>query len=1133
MANTNNVSTDINNEIEDTYQKPLTLGELADMFDVQLPSEIDPDSPCERVLTQSAYLNPGEVVISAGWYWHGKIIPEALEKGAALVFCSQKDKQHYADPRVIPVDDPMDCVIRFERWRAEECKAKRIAITGSVGKTTTIGLVNAVIANSFPTLTHNTMANSHGAVLRTVQRLEPTHEFWVQEVGGVQPGYIESSAKFLEPDAVVLTNIGLSHLDLYKTKENIIKDKCSLEKYAKPDGVVIINRDDSALRNMEYSHRVITCSFSDPQADYHAENLNVELDGIYFDVVCEEGRFPIHLNLFGNFNVYNALFAFAVGRWAGVPPEKIAPLLENYRPGGMRQNMIHIGGYNLFVDCFNAEPKTVLGAAEALAQIPADNNGRRIFVTGHINKIGEESPALHKELGRSLAKIDLDQILLFAGDSKYTYEGILEEGGTNAILMETRQELEDWLRTNVTRDDIVSFKSSPSYESLALTVDRVYGTSFENGRQFNEGTLVESDGFLIRLRGDNIAEIEGYEGPGGDVVIPGVYGEHTVRRISPRAFHSNEEITSVVIPDSVDNIGQEAFYSCTALSSLHLPASLKYVGKNAFNYCRSLKKLVIPDGTIHLERHAFYDCIGLTDVTVPASVGYMGPAVFGIMNPRSEKTVRFHCERGSYAEHKIMRQGMTHFGGYNLLVDSSDDGPERILCAAETLAEIPNEDGARRIFITDYMDENLGHSLAGLDLNTILLLDCDSKCIHEESNADIILLENAKQLEDWIRGNVVREDLVCIKSGRTESKLAGIVDRIFGTDFENKQDNEGTLVESDGFLFRLRKGNTAEIAGYNGPDGDVVIPGSYGEYSVRRIAPQAFQRRDITSVVIPDSVENIGYEAFYSCCAMKSIHLPASLKIIGKNAFNFCIGLKEVDIPEGTIHLDRHAFFDCNKLKDVTVPSSVGFMGEDVFGKVEPRINKRIRFHCDPGSYAERVILRQGTVFVNDYKLLVDPFNVKPETVLSAAEAMELIEVRNGGRKIFITGFMDAAEEEDVRAHEELGRALAGLDLDRIILFAGDGDAVFEGIQKEGGTNALLIESAEKLEEWLRRNVTHDDLVFFRCGQFQSNIAKTIDDVFGTKYKKEKKKGKDKGAKSVAKGIRRRLRKVAKQIIRE
>ena len=628
----------------------LTLGKVAAVCGATLPAGLDGDASCGRVLTQAVYVRPGDVVISAGWYFDQRIIPPALEKGAALVICSAKAAQQYPDPRVTAVDDPQEAVRRFQRWCAEGCHAKRIAITGSVGKTTTTGLINSVLTKCYPTLTHHTMANSHGAILRNVQKLRPNHQYWVQEVGGVQPGYIESTAKFLCPDAVVLTNIGESHLNLYKTKEGIFRDKASLERYAKPDAVVIINSDDEMLRNGQYTHKVITCSYADPAADYHAENVRTELDGVVFTAVCKDGeRCEIRLHLYGEHNVYNALSAVAVCRWAGVPLEKIARLMADYHPDGMRQNMIHVGGYNLLVDTFNAEPKTVLLSAQTLEKLPVPEGGRRIFATGHIDKLGEHSPEMHAHLGHDLAKLQLDQVLFYAGDSRYAYDAMVADGCTNALMFTDRGELDDWLRRNVTRQDVVFFKSGQFEAALAKTVDHVFGTSFQNEQQFNNGDPVTTpDGFKLRLRMDGIAEVEGYTGAAADVVIPATYGEHTVIRISPEAFKRNKTMTSVVIPDTVVSIGEEAFYSCSHLTSLRLPAGLKIVGKNAFNYCRSLKTLNIPEGAIHLDRHAFYDCKALEDVTIPASVGFIGEEAFGTTVQRSRK-VHFHCVPGSAA----------------------------------------------------------------------------------------------------------------------------------------------------------------------------------------------------------------------------------------------------------------------------------------------------------------------------------------------------------------------------------------------------------------------------------------------------------------------------------------------------
>ena len=635
----------------------VNFGDLCRIMGIPVPEELDPSKPVERVLSQSEYTQPGEVVICTGYYEIEHAIKLAIERGAYAVFCPQYHAQQYwADKgvestvhNVIGMDNPLECIWRYEVWRRSGCSARTIAITGSVGKTTTTGLVNSIIAKTFNTLTHHPMANSHGAILRNVQRLTPSHEVWVQEVGGVQPGYVESSARFLCPDALILTNIGYSHLDLYGSRENIFWDKASLERYMKDDGAVIINLDDDVLRNSipKFTHKVISFAIDRKDADYRAENIVTTKEGTQFDVVCAEGKFPVMLRLFGEHNAYNALAAVAVARWLGIPVFRSAELMKDYQPEGIRQHMVNVGGYHMLIDCFNAEAKTVLGAAKTLSKIPVEGTGKRIMVAGHIDKLGAESKQMHHQLGADIAAIkEIDEIVFFAGDSKCSYDAAVEAGAKNAHWMNSRDELEDWMRKNITRNDLTVYKSGQFEAALAKSIDHVYGTVYQNGTQFNEGTVKEKDGFLFKVRKETV-EVSGLASGRNyiDLVIPDKFDGVEVTYIAANAFSNKRNIKSVIIPDTVKNIGELSFYICAKLESVKLPEQLRIIGANAFNCCPLLKEVSLPKGTIHLGRHAFYDCRGLRKIYIPSSVGYIGEDAFKLCS----KLVLF-CERGSYAE---------------------------------------------------------------------------------------------------------------------------------------------------------------------------------------------------------------------------------------------------------------------------------------------------------------------------------------------------------------------------------------------------------------------------------------------------------------------------------------------------
>lgn len=626
-------------------KKKLTVADLSQIIGAETPNKEVRNEIVERVLTQSAYVKSTDAVIVACWYDRKKTIEEALERGAVVVFCQKEVGEFYDDPRICYISDPLVCVEKIEKYCEAGCDAKRIVITGSVGKTTTTGLINSIIANTFNTLTHHSMANSHGAILRNFQQLRPDHEFWVQEVGGVQPRYIESSAYMLHADVVVLTNIGNSHLDQYVTKQEIFKDKSSLERYEKYNGVVIINYDDPILKEADYSHKIISFAINDVTANYYAEKISVSEEGTEFVAICDEGKFKVKLNLFGEYNVYNALAAIAVGRWAGVPMDRIIKLIETYQPNGMRQNMLNIGGYKLLVDCFNAEPKTVLGSAETLSRLKPSSGGKRIFITGHIDKLGENSPQMHEELGHKLSELDIDTMVFYAGDSRYAYEAVIEDGYKNAYFTDSRDELDNWIKENVTREDITFYKSGQFKAALAKSIDHVYGTRFQNEQQFNEGIFKEKDNFVFRLRQDNIAELYKYNGKSENVEIPFSYNDIPVLRIYNAAFRRNQNIKTIFMPDSIENIGQEAFYCCVNLAKIRLSKKLKYIHRSAFNYCKKLIEVNLPEGLLHIEKRAFRECVELEEIIIPESVGFIEKDAF-------EKCPKLTivCKRGSYAE---------------------------------------------------------------------------------------------------------------------------------------------------------------------------------------------------------------------------------------------------------------------------------------------------------------------------------------------------------------------------------------------------------------------------------------------------------------------------------------------------
>lgn len=636
--------------------KNLTLGQLTKIMGITLPKHLNASLPVTGVKAHTDNLNPGEVMLVTPYYPQEAQVKSAVAKGAAVIIAQEETAAKFSEyVNIIPAKDVIEASAKFVAWVVALFPAKRIAITGSIGKTTTTGLLNSILTQSMPTLTHDSMANSHGAVLRTVQRLKDEHKAYVQEVGGAFPKYIEASAIGLQPDILILTNINASHLDYYKTLEGILYDKMSLERHMTENGVVFMDYDDPLLRSCHKGHRVISYGITSRDVDYYAENIENHRDGITFDCVTKEGeRHPMRISILGEHNVRNALAAIGVAKYLGVPMEKIAKYIQSYKTEGIRQNLCSVGGYHLYIDCFNSSKESLLSAAETLMKIPVDNGGRHILFMGHIDRLGSDSKNIHAEIGLELAKMDIDQTVFYYEDAKYAYDAAVSHGAKNCLFIADRKELIDWMRKNITRDDIALYKGGQLASRFPIAIDEVYGTEFQKYAQRANQVRSTVGEFSVATVTD-VLQVNRYLGKAAVVEIPETFNDLPVKRIANDAFSKCRQLQEVTIPDSVNRIGEAAFYVCPKLVKINLPSQLRFIARSAFNYCTALKELDLPQGTIHIERRAFYDCRSLERLYIPPSVGFIGEEAFG-----NCRKLTVECAQGSYAESYAIRENIPY-----------------------------------------------------------------------------------------------------------------------------------------------------------------------------------------------------------------------------------------------------------------------------------------------------------------------------------------------------------------------------------------------------------------------------------------------------------------------------------------
>lgn len=559
----------------------------------------------------------------------------ALRSGAVAAFAREQIMDELGNPMpTIIVPDPLEACTKVGRFIRDQKPAKTVCITGSAGKSTTTELVYHILASRFRThMSKLNNANNRVNILQLIQTLKPEHEMYVQEVGGSFPDHIAKGAQMLQPDVAIITNIGEAHLDLYKSFENIKKDKLSLLDNRRPGGIGLLNIDNIHLRERAggSAEGIITYSLQDPAADYYGTQIRQDLDGLKLIAVEKSTglQAPICVNIVGEHNAYNALAAFAVGRWAGIPVEDIVQSLASYKPKGTRQHLSTLGGYHLLVDCFSSVEISLISAMRTLHQLPRKPGSKKIAVIWGLMRLGDQHNTISTRVAEAIRDLDIDHLLVYGVNGT-----VLAAEAAKGTLPDVRHtlrfyQLVGWIQQLSSPGDILLFKGQ-HMQSTALAIDCAFGTDYmvhnprerqENGRPFREA---QYSGVILH----NVAAvIDSAAVTGPDVTVPDLIEQLPVVCIDRKAF-AGQDFRQVYTGGRVVSIYDEAFRDCSNLADLRFGAKLRYIGKSAFRNCTALKQLELPSGCTHIEQFAFAGCEALGRTTIPQSVMYIADNAF-------------------------------------------------------------------------------------------------------------------------------------------------------------------------------------------------------------------------------------------------------------------------------------------------------------------------------------------------------------------------------------------------------------------------------------------------------------------------------------------------------------------------
>lgn len=365
-----------------------------------------------------------------------KFIPDTIKKGALCVV-SHEDLGDTDFPYIL-VESTGQALLDIAKLYRDSFDIKVVGITGSVGKTSTKEMIASVLAQKYKV--HKTLGNFNNewGLPITIFAMEEDTEVAILEMGVNHFGEMRRLSAVASPDICVITNIGVAHLEFFKTKEGILQEKIQMIQDMKRGGAIILNGDDKLLCEVGPVKGVEPVFFGTGEnSQFFASDMeSLGLKGTSCIIHLPSGdSFGCTVPLPGPHMVSNALAGAAVGYRLGLTPEEIRAGIEGLPSIPGRNNIISTEKYVILDDCYNANPISTKASIDVLGMAI----GRKAAILGDMNELGENARKLHYETGAYAAVQGISLVCGIGTLSKDLVQGALENGA-QAVWFRTKED---------------------------------------------------------------------------------------------------------------------------------------------------------------------------------------------------------------------------------------------------------------------------------------------------------------------------------------------------------------------------------------------------------------------------------------------------------------------------------------------------------------------------------------------------------------------------------------------------------------------------------------------------------------------------------------------------------------------
>ena len=412
--------------------EPITLRQLLEAVGGTLLGPFDDlDTVITAVDTDSRKMHPGSLFIPLeGERFDGhSFISTALETGAVGCITAKVREDYDRDDKFyVKVRSTQKALRDLAQWYKRQFDIPFVAITGSVGKTTTKDMVAAVLGEKYRVLKTDGNFNNNIGLPLTLLRLEKQHEICVLEMGMNHAGEIEYLSDIVEPDVALITNVGDSHIENLGSREGIFNAKCEIFSHMKEGGFAILNGDDEWLTQLRGNLSFDTKFVGGGEGlDYTASRL--ESDGetnLSCLVTTPKCEFTATIPALGDHMIYPALMAAAVGERFDMTAEEISRGIQNFLPTKMRMNVLRLPGDVVVLnDAYNANPQSMRAAAAVLS---AARDRRKVAVVGDMLELGDGAAMFHRAVGECFGELSIDCLIAVGELARHLASGAEESG---------------------------------------------------------------------------------------------------------------------------------------------------------------------------------------------------------------------------------------------------------------------------------------------------------------------------------------------------------------------------------------------------------------------------------------------------------------------------------------------------------------------------------------------------------------------------------------------------------------------------------------------------------------------------------------------------------------------------------